>query len=386
MWRHARLLGGCAATAATALSAGRAHCLSIDLDDASMKRLRASVSTAIMQLKPPVARREPRSVYFGVNPDERSENRGVAPMDPPLEFVDDLFWIRDDERKNEEVLSLLRAENEYTDMKTAHLAPFREALYAEMLSHIQEDDDEYPVPAADGYEYWGRTVKGKSFKQYLRRKIGAALDAVQVFLDVNAVPSLPFFASNTNWDAKQCDVQSIKPSPSGALLAYCVDGSGYETYDVRLKDLSSGAELEETITDMAGSIAWAGDKTLFYTRHDKAHRPYQVWRHAIGSEQKHDKMVFEDLDELFWVGVFTSRDGSLVVIEAESKETMEAHVVPTASPTDAPAVVRAREFGVKYDLESHAPSRSIFLTSNIDGKRNRELCARAASRTRRPPI
>ena len=374
MWRSASrlsLLGGCCATAASVVS--RAHCQTIDLDDASVRSLRASMSTAIKSVMPPVARREPRSVYFGVNPDDRSENRGAAPMDPPIEYVDDHYWIRDDDRKNEEVLSLLHAENAYTDLKTSHLAPFRSVLYDEMLSRIQEDDDEYPVPAADGYEYWARTVKGQSFKQYLRKRIGDAVAAAQVFLDVNAVPSLPFFTSNANWDAKQCDVQSIKPSPSGALLAYCVDGSGYETYNVRLKDLASGAELDETITDMAGSIAWASDTTLFYTRHDKAHRPFQVWRHEIGTGQQGDQMVFEDRDELYWVGVSTARDGSLVWIESESKETMEMHFVPTASPTDAPTVVRPREFGVKYSAESHAPSRSLFLTSNVDGKRNREL-------------
>ena len=375
MWRHARLslLGGAATAAAAFAFTGRAHCLSLELDDDTAKSLKASLSSAYNSVKPPVARREPHTVYFGINPKDAEENRGVSPMRPPIELIDDLFWIRDDERKNEEVLGLLHAENAYTDMKTAHLAPFRETLYAEMLSHIQEDDDEYPVPSGDGYEYWGRTVKGKSFKQYLRKKIGAAIETAQVYLDVNLVPSLPYFATNPNWDAKQCDVQSIKPSPSGALLAYCVDGSGYETYNVRLKDLASGQELDETVTDMAGSIAWAGEKTLFYTRHDKAHRPFQVWRHKIGTEQSADQMIFEDKDELFWVGCFTSRDGSLVIIESESKETMEAHFVPTASPTDTPTVIRPREFGVKYDMESHAPSKSLFLTSNIDGKRNREL-------------
>ena len=194
-----------------------------------------------------------------------------------------------------------------------------------------------------------------------------------MYLDVNAVPSLPFFASNESWDAKQCDVQSIKPSPSGKTLAYCVDGSGYETYDVRLKDLESGKELDEAITDTAGNIAWAGDVSLFYTRHDKAHRPFQVWRHRIGTDQAQDVKVFEDTDELFWVGVGTSRDGSLVFIETESKETMEMHFIPTSSPTDQPKIVRPREFGVKYDVESHAPSKSLFLTYNVDGKRNREL-------------
>lgn len=98
----------------------------------------------------------------------------------------------------------------------------------------------------------------------------------QVYLDVNAVPSLPFFVANDAWDGAQCDVQSISPSPSGGMLAYCVDGSGYETYDVRLKDLAAGEEMEESIKDTAGSIAWAGDGALFYTRHDAAHRPFQV--------------------------------------------------------------------------------------------------------------
>ena len=52
---------------------------------------------------------------------------------------------------------------------------------------------------------------------------------------------------------------------------------------------------------------------------------------------------------------------------------MEAHLIPTRTPGEKPTMVRAREFGVKYDMESHAPSRSLFLTSNIDGKRNRQL-------------
>ena len=248
---------GCAAAAVhgLCLSDSRSLCDKVDLDEVSVKSLKASLALALQEARPPVARREPHTVFFGVNPHDMAENRGDNPMNPPIELIDDLYWIRDDTRKDEEVLGLLHAENEYTDIKTAHLAQFREKLYTELLSHIQEDDDEYPVPAGDGYAYWLRTVKGKSFKQYLRRKIGAAVDAVQVYLDVNAVPSLPFFAGNENWDSKQCDVQSIKPSPSGSMLAYCVDGSGYETYDVRLKDLDSGVELNESISNTAAHLA-----------------------------------------------------------------------------------------------------------------------------------
>ena len=134
---------------------------------------RASCDT----VRPPVARRQPHTVKFGK---VEGENRGPNPMDPPIEVVDDLFWLRDDTRKDEEILQLLRDENTYTQARTAHLEDFRTSLYDEMLSHIQEDDDTYPSPAGDGFEYWSRTVKGAAFRQYLRRPIG---DSVTVAVE-----------------------------------------------------------------------------------------------------------------------------------------------------------------------------------------------------------
>ena len=327
--------------------------------------LRPTMSAAV---SPPVARRVPHTVSFGR---VAGENRGASPMDPPIERADDLFWIRDDARKDEEVLGLLRAENGYTQARTARLAPFRDALYAEMLSHVEEDDDTHPSPAADGYEYWSRTVKGASFRQYLRRARGS--DAEEMLLDVNEVSALPFFADTPGWDAAQCDVRGLAPSPSGALLAYAVDGSGYETYNVRVRDAATGRERDEQIVGTAGSVAWAGDSTLFYTKFDHAHRPFQVWRHALGSDQADDALVYEDADELFNVGVAASRDGALVFVESASKETTELHFIPTDRPRAAPTLVRARRYGVRYDADSHAPSRSLFLTSNAGGSVNREL-------------
>ena len=47
--------------------------------------------------------------------------------------------------------------------------------------------------------------------------------------------------------------------------------------------------------------------------------------------------------------------------------------IPTDQPTAPPVLVRERVFGVRYDVDSHAPSRSLYLTSNADGCYNREL-------------
>ncbi|EOD12317.1 hypothetical protein EMIHUDRAFT_437321, partial [Emiliania huxleyi CCMP1516] len=260
---------------------------------------------------PPIAKRVPHTVTFGR---VDGENRGPNPMEP-LELSDDLFWIRDDSRKNEDMLQLLRDENAYSQHKTSTLDGFRGTLYDEMLSHVQEDDDTHPTPAADGYEYWSRTTKGKSFRVYLRRPRGSAGEE-QTILDVNEVPSLQYFKDEGGWDASQCDVHAVETSPSGRLLAYAVDGSGYETYTVRLKELGSGVEMEEEIRGTGGSIAWADERTLFYVKLDAQHRPFEVWRHVIGTAQAEDVRVFEEPDELFNVDCWTSRDASLLFIES----------------------------------------------------------------------
>ena len=65
------------------------------------------LSTATTARAPPVAKRVPHTVKFGR---VAGENRGPNPMEP-VELQDDYFWIRDDTRKDEEILGLLRDEN-----------------------------------------------------------------------------------------------------------------------------------------------------------------------------------------------------------------------------------------------------------------------------------
>ena len=199
-------------------------------------------------LRPPVAKRVPHTVTFGTVP---GENRGKNPMEPPLTREDDLFWLRDDTRKNEEILDLLREENAYTSERTGHLDTFRTRLYDEMLSHVQEDDDTDPYPSGDGFEYWRRTRKGLSFAEHWRRVPGGADELV---LDVNAV-------AKTLPNPAQCDVGEVSCSPSGERLAYAVDGSGYETYDIRIGAV--GGDVDETLAETGGSIAWASESELF---------------------------------------------------------------------------------------------------------------------------
>ena len=335
---------------------------------------------------PPVARRVPHMVRFGK---VDGENRGANPMEPPIEINDDFFWLRDDARKSESVLGLLREENSYTESCTAHLEEKRCELYEEMLSHLQEDAEQQPSPSADGFEYWSRTVKGSAFRRFLRRPRGGA--TAEVILDVNVVAkTLPAAQEG------QCGVSEVVPSPSGSLLAYTLDGTGFETYAIHLRKLpavdDAGVDLAdlgdhagpngaddsrdegfEVLLQTAGGITWLDDQTLLYTSHDAAHRPFRVWRHRVGTSQAVDALVYEERDALFSVRCWRARDGSMAFVASESKESTEVRYIDSSTPHAAPTLVRARTHGVRYEVDSHSTSRSLMIISNADGAFNRQL-------------
>eukprot|EP00962_Isochrysis_galbana_P005126 scaffold1403_cov103-Isochrysis_galbana.AAC.2 len=192
---------------------------------------------------PPPPKSIPATVTFGV---VAGEDRGEDPMEPPVVHTDDLFWLRDDQRTDPEVLAHLRGENAHTEAATTHLAGARSRLYAELKGHVQETDHTAPVPHGP-YEYYCRTVEGLPYSVWCRRPrsadgsgaAGAAeagdsshlpLAGEEVLLDENALAQPHAFFS----------VGEVEPSPSHQLMAYCTDTSGYETFSIRVLDLETG--------------------------------------------------------------------------------------------------------------------------------------------------
>ena len=49
---------------------------------------------------------------------------------------------------------------------------------------------------------------------------------------------------------------------------------------------------------------------FFYTVHDDAYRPFQVWRHGIGTPPTDDVLVLEEPDERFELCVRLTRSGA----------------------------------------------------------------------------
>ena len=152
--------------------------------------------------------------------------------------------------------------------------PLQEALFAEMVARIQETDLSVPVRKGP-WNYYSRSVEGSSYGIHCRRPADGPDDAEQVLLDENVLADGHDYFALGNFSI----------SPDHRWLVYSTDTTGGERYTMRFRDLDTGQESPETIEDTSYGAAWANDDaTVFYVRVDEAMRPYQLWRHVVGTD------------------------------------------------------------------------------------------------------
>jgi oligopeptidase B len=273
--------------------------------------------------------------------------RPTGPVEDPW------AWLAN--REDPDTIAYLEAENTYTKAWFADHDDLVETIFGEIRSRVQETDLSVPVRHGSWW-YVTRTVEGLSYPVYCRgESMETAVDTVM--LDCNAeAEGHDFF-----------DVHAVEVSPDHRLLAWSSDLDGGERYTLRVRDLSTGADLPDELTGTSswGGLAWSSDgQWLFYARPDDQMRPYQIWRHRLGSPPADDQLVLTEDDERFYLDVSATRSEQWVVITAASKTSGEVWLIPADDPTAPPRSVRARTPDLEYSLD-HWGDRFIVLT-NLD--------------------
>jgi oligopeptidase B len=269
---------------------------------------------------------------------------------------DPWYWLR--ERDDPEVRAYLEAENSYTERVLTPLDGLRSTLFEEMKARILETD--MSVAARRGpWWYYGRTEEGKNYGIHCRRPAtgreelppaGEPGADEQILLDENVLAEgHEYFAVGT-----------AVVSPDHTMLAYGTDTAGDERYELRFRSLEVGAPPDrapEMVPDTGYGLAWAsGSTTVFYVRLDEAMRPYQLWRHELGTDPAGDVLVFEEEDRRFSLGTGRTRDGAFVLVALHSTNTTEWLAIPADDPTAAPRVVLPRREGREYAVDHLTPA------------------------------
>jgi oligopeptidase B len=265
--------------------------------------------------------------------------------------VDNYAWMRD--HGATEFGTYLAAERAYYDAETAGLAQLTDELFAEAVARTPTAAEDSVAWTLRGYRYWYRTPERAENRQLFRARLGGA-EATSPD-SPEATTTEPTLLLDENVLARPTgyvDVPVAEPSPDDRLLAWLVDTSGAEVYELRFTEIETDRELPDVVDRTYPGGAWSSDSAhFFYLVPDELNRAHQVWRHAIGTPVTADELVYEEADERFDVMLAASRSGELIVLTIASRDTTEIRIIPAADPLRRPTVVEPRRRGIEYRVD-----------------------------------
>ena len=264
---------------------------------------------------------------------------------------DPYYWLRDDTRKNPEMLGYLAAENAYADAVLAPTRPKADALYREIVGHIKQDDASVPY-AKHGYFYYTRFDTGADYAVVARRK-GSMAAPEQILFDQPAMAKGKGFFQIGNW----------RVSPDNTRIAWAEDIVGRRQYVLKVKDIASGAPLADTVTNIEPGLVWSADgKTIFYVEKDPVTLlGTRVKAHVLGTPASADRLVYTEKDDTFYMSIGATTDERYICINLHSTVSDEQRCAPAANPVAfTPVAPRERDFLYNAD---HLGGRWIVRTN-----------------------
>jgi len=315
---------------------------------------------------PPSAERRPYSY----------ERHGVTIEDP-------WHWLRDPkypEVGDPDVLAYLRAENAYFDGWKAQHQGLLDQLFEEMKGRIKEDDSS--VPIRDGeYLYWWAFKPDAQYRSWYRRPVGENPIARPERSEPQAIavegrlaqteverPSTSLRTSEVEDGTAQIifdepveaegreyfRLGALEVSPDGKLLATLADYDGSERFELRIRDLSTGKDVETVTKVGIGQPVWTSDSAgIVFTEVNDNWRSYRARYHRLGRPVEEDATLYEETEELgFSVGVGRSQDRTLILISTGDNTTTEVRFVSADDPSQPLTLISRRSQGREYHVDA----------------------------------
>jgi oligopeptidase B len=233
------------------------------------------------------------------------------------------------------------------------LAPNRaleRQLVAEMRGRLSRRDQSVPEPWGS-WEYFTRYPMGAQRTVHCRRPRGGGPE--QVLLDENVLAK----------GRTAFSISGVVVSPDHNLLAYSVDEDGSERDVVKVRDLATGRDLTDTIAEIRGDVVWSLDSQwIFYVGRDPVKWGQKVYRHKLGTPTEQDKLVYEEQEEGFSVGLRVTLSDRFLLIESGDFSTSDVRVLDLAYPEGVSHLVVARKKGDKYSV-TNVGERLIIWTN-----------------------
>ncbi|MDM3818075.1 S9 family peptidase [Proteus mirabilis] len=255
--------------------------------------------------------------------------------------TDNYYWLRDDARKDKQVIDYLKAENAYTESVMAAGKTLENMLYNEMVERMAQNDASVPYDY-NGYTYQTIYQEGKDFPIYQRKPIGSDGEW-EILVDGNERAKGHEFYQ----------LGDLAISPDNKRIAIAEDKEGRRNYTVAYKDLTDKTWQENVLTNISANLVWANDsQTLFYVDKDpQTLLPYQIYRHQYGSDRKQDVKIFEENDDRFYTWMEKSKSEDYILVTIASSTTSEYRLIDANAPEKPMVVFSPRQEGREYYID-----------------------------------
>jgi oligopeptidase B len=288
---------------------------------------------------PPVAEQRPYSY----------ERHGETISDP-------WHWLRDPrypEVDDPDVLAYLKAENAYFENWANGHRPLLDQLFEEMKARIKEDDSSVPLKDGD-WLYWWAFKPGAQYRSWYRRAVGGGEDQV-IFDEPAEAEGRDYFR-----------LGALEVSPDGKLLATLADYDGSERFELRIRDLAAGKDIETVTKVGIGHPVWASDSAgVVFTEVNENWRSYRARFHRLGTPVEDDVTLYEETEELgFSVGIGKSQDKTTIFVSTGDNATSEVRFVGADDPTQPLTLISARQEKREYSVD--AAHGKLWILTNDD--------------------
>ncbi len=262
------------------------------------------------------------------------EQHGVTIEDP-------WHWLRDakyPEVDDADVLAYLKAENGYFDEWKKEHQGLLDRLFEEMKGRIKEDDSSVPIRDGDYLYWWAFKPGGAQYRTWYRKPIRGGDDEI-IFDEPVEADGREYFR-----------LGALEVSPDAKLLATLADYDGSERFELRIRDLATGKDIETVTKVGIGQPVWASDSGgVVFTEVNDNWRSYRARYHRLGRPLEQDVTLYEETEDLgFSVGVGRSQDRSLIFVATGDNTTSEVRLVPADDPSQALTMISPRKQGREY--------------------------------------
>ncbi len=269
-----------------------------------------------------------------------------------IDLVDEYSWVdqpnilevlKDPKKLNTEVKNYIDANNKITENYFKDIKDLQKNLFKEIKSKIKLDDTGLKYKDKK-YYYWVKTEAKGNYGKRMRQLIDGSKPE-EVFFDGDL--------EKKKYKSEYFGVGTVSTSYCDNFIAYSLDLQGSEYYTIYLRDLRNNKNEKDVIENTSGSVTWSLDnKSFFYSKLDKYHRPRQIFKHVIGTSVDRDQLIFEENDETFTCGIDITSDEKYFIISTSDHITTEEYFFLSDAKEIKPTLFQKRKNDIRYSLDS----------------------------------